>query len=226
MHRGYIKLWRRLQSNEMWLSEPFTRGQAWVDMLLLANHKDGYMRKRGVRFEVKRGQIGWSEVKLADRWKWSRGKVRRFLNELKKTEQIEQQNSNVSSLISIINYNEYQMTEQQAVQQTDSKRTANSTIDKNDKNEKKETYSADFERIWKIYPVKKGKKTAFERWKKLNGNRPEINELISAIGKQKQSKSWKDGFIPHLTTWLNGARWEDEVEAPQQTIYEQLEVRR
>ena len=83
MEKGYIKLYRQLQANKLWLSEPFTRGQAWVDMLLLANHADGYIRKRGVRVDIKRGQLGWSERKMAERWKWSRGKVRRFLNELK-----------------------------------------------------------------------------------------------------------------------------------------------
>jgi len=88
MERGYIKLYRRLQSNKLWLSEPFSRGQAWVDMVLLANYKDGFMRKRGVRVDIQRGQLGWSERKLAERWQWSRGKVRRFLKELEKDENI------------------------------------------------------------------------------------------------------------------------------------------
>jgi hypothetical protein len=79
---GWIKLYRKLQQNDLWTFEPFTRGQAWVDLLLLANHKDGFIRVRGIRVEVKRGQVGWSEIKLAERWKWSRGKVRRFLFEL------------------------------------------------------------------------------------------------------------------------------------------------
>ncbi|KKM27895.1 hypothetical protein LCGC14_1570130 [marine sediment metagenome] len=49
MHRGYIKLWRKLQNSSLWLDEKFTRGQAWVDLICLANHKNGYIRKRGVR---------------------------------------------------------------------------------------------------------------------------------------------------------------------------------
>ncbi len=81
MERGYIKLHRRLQENKLWLLDPFTRGQAWVDMLLLANYKEGWIRKRGILVTVNRGQLGWSEVALAKRWKWSRGKVRRFFRE-------------------------------------------------------------------------------------------------------------------------------------------------
>jgi len=108
--KGYISIWRKLLDSEMWLSEPFTRGQAWVDMLMLANHKDGFIRVRGVRVAVKRGQIGWSQRSLANRWKWSRGKVLRFLSELasENEQKIVPQNNNVTSLITIVNYDMYQ----------------------------------------------------------------------------------------------------------------------
>ncbi len=110
MYRGYVKLWRKLQSTSLWKQEKFTRGQAWVDLILLANHKPGYIRIRGVKVEIKRGQLAHSELTLAKRWKWSRGKVRRFLKELASNpiHQIEQQKNNLTSLISIINYDQYQ----------------------------------------------------------------------------------------------------------------------
>lgn len=41
MYRGYVKLWRRLKDSDLWLSEKFTRGQAWADLVMLANHKPG-----------------------------------------------------------------------------------------------------------------------------------------------------------------------------------------
>jgi len=132
--RGYIKLYRSASSSDLWLSDPFSRGQAWVDLLMLANYADGFLRSRGQRIEVKRGQVGWSVVKLAERWSWSRGKAIRFLNELEREQQIEQQKSNVTSLITIVNYEYYQSSDtaddtasdtanvQQTVQQTGSKR--------------------------------------------------------------------------------------------------------
>jgi len=97
-----------MTKSDLWKSEPFTRGQAWVDLLLLANHKEGFIRARGIRIDILRGQVGTSQVELAKRWKWSRGKVKRFLNELEVDQQIEQQKDNVSSLITITNYNQYQ----------------------------------------------------------------------------------------------------------------------
>lgn len=136
---------------EYWLSEPFTRAQAWIDLLLLANHRAGNVCKRGITFEVKRGQVGYSEEALAKRWQWSRGKVRRFLFELENDDSIErnpaiqtvqktvqqngqqtvQQNKRLSSLISIINYEQYQSS---GTTDGTTKRPENGTMNKKLKN--------------------------------------------------------------------------------------------
>ena len=109
MQRGFIKLYRRLHESKLWTKEKFTRGQAWVDLLFLANHRPGYIRMRGVKVDVDRGQVGWSERDLARRWKWSRNKVRKYTTELEETEhQIKQQKNNVTTLITILNYDLYQ----------------------------------------------------------------------------------------------------------------------
>lgn len=56
-----------------------------------------------------------SQEALAVRWKWSKNKVRRFLKELEKNDQIslktELKNIAVSTLITITNYEEYQRDE-------------------------------------------------------------------------------------------------------------------
>lgn len=143
---GWIKLHRKLSDNPLWTCEPFTKGQAWVDLILLANHEYNYFYKRGIKIEVQRGQIGISEVGLSDRWKWSRTKVRLFLNQLEKEQQIIQQKCNVTQLVTIINYDYYQQKEQQTIHQKDTKRTPkehqkdtnkNDKNEENDKNEKK-----------------------------------------------------------------------------------------
>jgi hypothetical protein len=117
---GWISLHRKISENPLWTCEPFSRGQAWVDLILLANHKDGYFYKRGVKIDLLKGQLAWSEVALSDRWSWSRSKVRKFLNDLEKEQQIEQQKNNVTQVITIKNYCFYQ----EKGQQKDSKRTA------------------------------------------------------------------------------------------------------
>lgn len=106
--KGWFSVHRKLLEGSLWLDEPFTRGQAWVDLLGLANHKRGWFTHRGIRVVVERGQVGYSMKALAIRWQWSRGKVRRFLEMLENEHQIEHQITKLTTLITIVNYHEYQ----------------------------------------------------------------------------------------------------------------------
>ncbi|MBA3012342.1 MAG: hypothetical protein KKF12_11975 [Proteobacteria bacterium] len=113
MKHPYFTLSRKFLESDMWLSEKFTKGQAWVDLIGLANWRDKTAEIRGITIDVKRGEVARSKVFLAKRWGWSRGKVIRFLDELKMEQQIEQltvqQKKNVTSLIRLINYDQYQL---------------------------------------------------------------------------------------------------------------------
>lgn len=139
MKIGWARIHRKIEDNPLWLSEPFTRGQAWIDLIVFANHKKGYFFVRGNRVDIDRGQIGWSQVTMAKRWKWSRKKVVNFLKMLKKEHQIEFEKNTVTSIITILNYEKFQSEgtaeEQQSVQQKNSRLPTN----KNDKNEKNNT---------------------------------------------------------------------------------------
>ena len=110
---GWVKIYRQLQDNPIWTCEKFSRGQAWVDLILLANHEQSYFYKRGVKVDVKRGQLARSEVELADRWKWSRTKVKKFIKDLEKEQQVVQQKNNITQIVTILNYEKYQKKEQQ-----------------------------------------------------------------------------------------------------------------
>jgi hypothetical protein len=137
---GWILLHRKLAKNPLWLCEPFTRGQAWVDLLLLANHEESFFYVRGNKVNIQIGQVGWSEPKLSERWKWSRTKIRKFLNDLEKEQQIIQQKNTITQIITIVNYKEYQKKEQQTGQQKDSRKTAErqqKDVDNNDNNDNK-----------------------------------------------------------------------------------------
>ena len=75
----------------------------------------------------------------------------------------------------------------------------------------KDTKINGFDEFWKAYPNKKDKQKAIIAWAK---NEPDLQKVLKALKTQKNSEQWKkeDGrFIPLPTTWLNGARWEDEV---------------
>lgn len=129
----------------LYFKDKFTDIQAWIDLLFLAQFKDSFFFVRGQKVVVKRGCLAVSTEKLSERWKWSRGKVIRFLNELEIEQQIEQQKSKLINCISIVNYDKYQ-TDCTADGTTDNtaNRTTGSTTDgthkknvkkvKNDKN--------------------------------------------------------------------------------------------
>lgn len=105
---GFIKISRALQSNWLWDEKPYSKGQAWIDMLLRANWKDSKIQCSGTIINVERGQLLKSEVALAKEWGWSRGRVRRFINVLKTEQMIVQQTVQGISVFSICNFEKYQ----------------------------------------------------------------------------------------------------------------------
>ena len=79
----------------------------------------------------------------------------------------------------------------------------------------------EFNRLWEAYPKKVGKEAARKTWDKLDRTLPAMDVLLRAVQQQKQSRQWqKDNgeFIPHLSTWLNKKRWEDEMPKTQPRI--------
>lgn len=70
-----------------------------------------------------------------------------------------------------------------------------------------------FESFWVAYPRKLARKKAEEAWRKIP--RTKQIDVIEAI--KKHAALWKQQgtdkqFIPYPASWLNGARWEDEIE--------------
>jgi hypothetical protein len=99
----------KLLESPLWLDEVFTRGQAWIDLIGIANFSPGFTRVRGIKVEIDRGTVAMSQTQLSSRWRWSRKKVDSFLKELEIEQQIEQQKNNVTTLIIIKNYDKYQL---------------------------------------------------------------------------------------------------------------------
>ena len=118
MKLGYIKLARQLLEHPIWTTERFTRGQAWVDLLLIAQFTPYSFRVRGNLIELSRGQIGHSKAHLAGRWKWDRKTVQRFLDDLQSDGMITQQKNKVVTVVTIVNYGTWQGSEDDQVAST------------------------------------------------------------------------------------------------------------
>ena len=108
--KGYIKLYRDVRDHWVWSDkdEPFDRAHAWIDLLMMVNHKDKKVLFNGRLITVKRGSRITSIRKLAERWGWSRHKVSDFLNALEQDNMISQERATQKTLINVINYSFYQ----------------------------------------------------------------------------------------------------------------------
>ena len=140
---GAITILRDIQKHWLWKYKPFSKGQAWIDMLLLANHKTEKVPFENRIEIVERGQFITSQVKLTMRWGWSRQQVRTFLALLENPNpdapMVKCQNlTNRATKLTIINYSDLQKLPTKSI--TNSQPTPNQLlyINKNDKNEKNE----------------------------------------------------------------------------------------
>lgn len=125
MSKGWIKLHRSTFDNDLWTAEPFTKGQAWVDLIGHANHRPASIWIRGIEVSVDRGQLAWSELTMAKRWQWSRGKVRRYLGMLENRGMVVQQTNKLTTILTICKYEVYQA--EQTTGSTTSGTTCNTT---------------------------------------------------------------------------------------------------
>lgn len=73
-----------------------------------------------------------------------------------------------------------------------------------------------FAEFWEAYPRKIAKGAAMKAFAKLRADDALLASILKAVAAARNSDQWKaDGgkWIPHPATWLNGRRWEDEIEA-------------
>lgn len=105
---GFFKIERDFMSSPFWLSEEFTKPQAWIDLIGMANYADKTKFYKGVFQSVKRGQIVTSQQALADRWKWSRHRVSDFLRTLEAANMVTTERTTHGTLVTVVNYGFYQ----------------------------------------------------------------------------------------------------------------------
>ncbi|MDU7804114.1 MAG: DnaD domain protein [Serratia marcescens] len=109
MAYGWISIHRKIQQSDIWLDkEPFDKRSAWIDLIMMANHEDKQILFNGKFIEVKRGEKITSLKQLSDRWRWSTGKVKRFLNLLESGSMIELKTKRRYTSYKVVNYNVYQ----------------------------------------------------------------------------------------------------------------------
>ena len=139
---GWIKLHRKIQDCFIWSDKPYDKARAWIDLLLLAMHRDKKLLVDGSVVVIERGSFFTSRIKLSKRWGWSLKKVDAFLKLLEQEEMVTTVRTPKGTTLTIVNYEQYQLfgtTEDttREIPQDTPKGTAEDTQKKNIKNDKK-----------------------------------------------------------------------------------------
>ena len=134
--------------NALWL-EPrrFSRAEAWIYMLLRANHQETTVFLGSDSYDLKPGEFITSQIKMAEAWEWDRETVKKFLDYLTREKNISYKTSNKNTIITILNWDIYQKsdydkpateptTEPASTPQQNQHQSSTDNNDKKDKNEK------------------------------------------------------------------------------------------
>lgn len=109
MAKGYISIHRKIWDSDVWdNNEPFDKRSAWIDLVLMANHKDKKMIYGMKAKVIKRGQLHTSIRNLAKRWRWTNSRTERYINLLKNLEMIQTDGGANGTTITLVNYDFYQ----------------------------------------------------------------------------------------------------------------------
>ena len=106
---GFIKIDRKIVNSAIWDDgEPFDKAHAWIDLLLYVNFKESERIVRNKIVRVKRGSQFVSDKFLANRWHWSRSRVRRYIEMLENAKMITVNRTADGTYINVVNYGKFQ----------------------------------------------------------------------------------------------------------------------
>lgn len=207
MFHGYIKLHRKIFDTSFYRNPDVCR--LAIHILLKANHAPNNITVRGEPFKIERGQFITGLPTLSFETGLSIARIRSALRTLRNCNFIDSKATNKFSLITVCNYGCYQGSDEDdnrqvaGKSQATNKQVATNNNDKNDKNEKKYIYSADFEKVYAMYPNKKGKKEAERHFKASVKTQEDLDNIKLALKNYLKSKTVKEGYIQNASTWFN-----------------------
>lgn len=195
MPQGWISVHRSIWDSWVWRDKPFSKGQAWIDLILMANHEDKKTMIGNQLIVVERGKFITSEVKLSDRWGWSRKKVREFLRLLESDKMLTKKATTKYTAITIENYAFYQDMGTSKEQQKNSNGTSKEqqkNTNNNENNDNKEKYIT----AQNLFMSKK----EYEKLADKFGKRA-VDEKIEYARNYKKLKNYTSLYLT-LNNWL------------------------
>lgn len=122
---GFIKLDRNIF--EHWIFQDAEKFRAFVDLIQLARWKDEKLLIGNELIIIPRVSYYTSELKLAERWGWSRNKTREFLKLLESEKMITKKGTSKGTTVTVENYRVYQDEGTTKEHQKDNEKTTEGT---------------------------------------------------------------------------------------------------
>lgn len=108
MSGGVFAVARNIFEHDCFEDEPFTEREAWLWIIREAAWKPRKVRIGKSVIALDRGQCAFSIRFMAERWKWSKSRVARFLDRLKNETMIGTGADQTITVITVCNYDDYQ----------------------------------------------------------------------------------------------------------------------
>lgn len=236
--QGWIKLHRKVCNSFVWTNSDQLK--LWLLILMKASHDDHRFLFNGKQVDVSSGQLVTGRDALA--FEFNDGVSRdhrvvartlwRWVKQFEKEQMLSIKSTAQYSVITVINYGLYQESDHQVSIDCPSTVHQVSTY-KNVKNEENintranSTLESDFEKLWKLYPKKIGKKPALAAYKrsmtrkKNPATNRQIQDGIVAYRQLINSKGTEKRFVKDGSTFFNQESWNDYLEVVKEERDEQ-----
>lgn len=191
---GVFAVARAVWDDPDFADSEFSKREAWIWLIGAAAWKCTTVRGTNGGVSLNRGEFCFSVRFLAERWKWSKSRVERMIIALKNRDTIRDTSRNGEKIYLISKYNDFQVVgipKKEVV--NDAERDSSGTAVGQQRDKEKEgkhgssklempasagpskssAFSADFEKFWQSYPVRKNmsKKLALQEWAQLTAEK-------------------------------------------------------
>lgn len=130
---GWIKLHRSITEHRHYRQKRvFSDYEAWLDLLIMANHATRDVDVEGTPVTVIRGSTMTSVRRLCDRWRWSNTKVQNYLYDCVAHGEIVLETRKRLTMIYIVNYEKYQSESSVVEENRATTKTTTKTTTEND----------------------------------------------------------------------------------------------
>ena len=234
--KGYVILYRDIAEDWIWSDKPFAKGQAFIDLILMAGYEPKKICINGKPELLDTGEFHTSITKLAERWGVSWKTAQGYLNTFEKDGKITSTRRAHGTTIKVSNYAKYQTFSEKSDERSTEHSTYLSTeqstylstglsTDKQYNKYNKDinsinsssSYSSSsselFESFWSRYPKKRKRRETEKLFKEMRIDQGELEQILKGLDKWIECEDWKknDGqYIQSPDKFLQNQQWKEK----------------